>query len=227
MVDYLQEQEPTWTFSCPLLPGHGTQVEDLRKTDVQAWRDAVTRELDRLASVSSPISVLGVSMGAVLAAEAALRDSRIAALIMLAPIFKLNLARRLGLCLLSPVSPFLKKSKASLRNHQAKGLFSYDRYPIASLRSLQRLGQKTLGQLDRLTVPVLLAGGDRDRYQSWSTIQSLASRIRRSNITLIRCENSGHVLPHEPDAAKLERAICAFLRETQASNSSSRKLLPR
>lgn len=216
VADYLREHEPTWTLSCPLLPGHGTKVEDLCQADMPMWKEAVTQELERLASASRSIIVVGVSLGAVLAADAALGDSRIAALVMLAPMFRLSLSTRLGLGALSLVSPFTKKSQASLSNHQTKGLFSYDRYPIASLQSLHQLGQQTLGRLDELTVPTLLAGGDRDRYQSWSTIQSIASRIRHSNVTLIRCENSGHVLPHEPDAEALNHAIHQFISETLA-----------
>ena len=209
---YLEQHEPDVTTSCPLLPGHGTSPDHLRGTDPGEWTRAVAQEVDRLARNCRSIGVMGVSMGAVLAAEVALADSRVKSVGMLAPTFSLRWTGSLMLRIMRPVTPFAKKSRSSLRNHRIKGLYSYDRYPLDSLRHLRILGNRILARLGEITIPTLIAGGRRDHYVPWSKVVSLPGAVSAKDVEIIECPSSRHILPHEPDAPDLIRRIHAFLR---------------
>ena len=211
VADFLRERDPAITLSVPLLPGHGTRVGDLRATHPDAWRRTVAGEVGRLAGTCGHVSVVGVSMGAVLAAQAALDDPRVRSIGMLAPVFSVGRWVSLLAPFVRHVMPYRRKSERSLVNHRAKGLCSYDRYPLTSLVHLNALGRRVRARLGELTVPVLLAGGRRDQYVSWIDIESLARAIGSESLELVDCPASGHILPHEPDAEHLFERLHSFL----------------
>lgn len=211
LANAILSYDPTATVSCPLLPGHGTTPEHLRHTPPQAWTRTVAHEIDRVADVCGQVNVIGMSLGGVLAAEAALNDSRVRTAALLAPVFGLGRMRTALIALARPVLAYRRKGRRSLENHRAKKLFSYDRYPLNSVLHVATLGRHVRARLGEIKVPVLLAGGRFDRYVSWSTIESLAREIGDEQVVLVKCPSSGHVLPHEPDAEFLCDAILEFL----------------
>ena len=220
MADFLRERDPAITLSAPLLPGHGTRVRDLRNTDPETWRAAVAEEVERLARRCEQVSVLGVSMGAVLAAQAALDDARVRSVVMLAPVFSVGRWVSLLVPFVRYVMPYRRKSERSLVNHRVKGLWSYDRYSLTSLMHLNVLGRCVRARLSELTVPVLLAGGRRDRYVSRSELELLGRAIGSETVELVECPASGHILPHEPDAEQLFERLHAFLAGHHAATVS-------
>ncbi len=165
-------------------------------------------ETDRLAQACGSICVLGVSMGAILAA---LNDPRVRSLIMLAPVFGLRRGRSLALRALRLVTPYTKKSRRSLANLRQKSLVSYDRYSIDAVMRLLRLARTTRVRLGELTVPTLLAAGRRDRYVPWSMVERLRRSLEPGLAEFLECPSSGHILPHEPDAPRMFEAIRSFL----------------
>ena len=153
---FLHENEPSLTLSGPLLPGHGRSPDVLARTDPREWQHAVSVEVDRLAIRCPNVSVVGVSMGAVLAASAALSDDRLSSVIMLSPVFALSPGKALFVRLLRGIVPYTKKSRRSLDHHRAKKLFSYDRYPLVSLSHLHALGTSVRRRLVELRIPVMV-----------------------------------------------------------------------
>lgn len=221
IADDLLAREPDLTVSCPLLPGHGTSVEELRRIRPESWRTAVTAEVDRVAMHSKSISLVGISLGAVLAADRAIVDARVKSLVMLAPVFELRSASARLVPLARHFVRYIKKNPQSRANHLARGLFSYDRYPLDSVYHLMRLARRVRSSLHELTVPILIAGGRCDRYTRWSSFESLRESIGSRTVELVECENSGHVLPYEPDAPKLFDAIHRFLCEHHRLGASA------
>ncbi|RME36948.1 MAG: alpha/beta fold hydrolase, partial [Planctomycetota bacterium] len=69
LADALLRRDPALTVCCPLLPGHGTTPDDLRRTPASAWSEAIRGEVDRLLRAGHRVHAMGVSLGAVLAAE--------------------------------------------------------------------------------------------------------------------------------------------------------------
>ncbi len=211
LADFLHQRFPNASISCPLLPGHGTTPQNLRAVGRDSWMTVAKSECQRLASVSEKVAVVGVSMGAVLAAHIAASEPNVCSLTMLSPMFSLKPVLRACLPWLRFIVPYKMKSRASIDNHIAKGLFSYDRYPTKSLWELQRLADQTLAKLQTIQCPVLLAVGKLDRYMSMSSLQIVRDRLTSTRVETVACEHSGHVLPHEPDAEMLFEKIHAHL----------------
>lgn len=207
----LASREPDWTICAPLLPGHGTTPEHLARTPACAWDEAIAAEIDRLCTPPRLVALVGVSMGALLALRRAAKDTRVRALAMLAPTLGFRKRRMHVLPLLRLFMKYSKKSRRSLANHRAKGLFSYDRYPLDSLLALKRLSDNVWHLLPQIRVPTLLAIGALDRYVPLSAIRRARAALK-TPVEYIECPRSGHILPHEPDGPELFNAVHTFLR---------------
>ena len=67
----------------PLLPGHGTSVDDLDTTTFADWSEAAEQAYSELAARCDRVVVAGLSMGAMLAAWLATRHPEIAGLVVI------------------------------------------------------------------------------------------------------------------------------------------------
>jgi carboxylesterase len=213
LFQYFRQCEPDWTLDAPLLPGHGTLVDDLRQTTPESWLRHAREAMTRMEQSCGAVVLAGVSMGAVLAARLALEHRGVRALVLLAPTFGLSNRQSIGLRILRLFRADLPKRRESVERHWRNGLFSYDRYPIRTLLQLDRFGRATADQLGSLQVPTLLAAGRFDRYVTWDRFESLRRKLGASCTAFIDCANSGHVLPHEADASQLFHEVTRFIRE--------------
>lgn len=211
IADDLLDRDPSFTISCPLLPGHGTTPQELRRVRIDAWERAVTVEIDRLSQWCESISVMGVSLGGVLAAQAAQRDSRVASVGMLAPVFGFPWRTSMLISIARWFVPYIRKNPVSLENHRRKGICSYGCFPLHALARLEKLGGRVRRRLGTITTPTIIAAGRLDRYVSFDGIRSICVEMGASDVSFIDCRESGHVLPYEPDAPKIFAAIHAFL----------------
>jgi carboxylesterase len=71
-----------FTVELPLLPGHGTSVDDMATTTFADWSAAAERAYDDLAARCTRVVVAGLSMGGTLAAWLATRHHEIAGLVI-------------------------------------------------------------------------------------------------------------------------------------------------
>ena len=220
---FLHDREPSFTLSCPLLPGHGRSPAVLARTEPRSWLQVVNAEVDRLNTRCRTVSVVGVSMGAMLAAAVALAGKSVGSIVMLAPVFALSPGKALYVRLLRGIVPYAKKSRRSLENHRAKRLFSYDRYPLVSLHHLHVFGTGIRRRLGELRIPVLVACGRRDPYVDFSSTKSLCASLGPPEAEFVDCPDSGHVLPHEPDAAMLFDRMLRFLRRVHGIPGFARR----
>ena len=69
--DFLAAQG--WTVDCPLLDGHGTTPNDLKSVTRDDWRATVETRYRALRDTHEKVFVLGLSMGALLSLDLALR----------------------------------------------------------------------------------------------------------------------------------------------------------
>src|ERR1700712_3276414 len=74
------------TVALPLLPGHGTQVEDMLPTGWDDWSIAAEEAYAELADRCSRVVVAGLSMGGTLAAWLGTRHPEIAGLVLVNPL---------------------------------------------------------------------------------------------------------------------------------------------
>ena len=72
-----------YAVELPLLPGHGTSVDDMATTTFADWSEAVARAYEELAARCDLVVVAGLSMGATLATWLAVRHPEIAGLVVI------------------------------------------------------------------------------------------------------------------------------------------------
>ena len=89
-------QAAGWRCVGLLLPGHGTRIEDMQRTNGKEWTAAVEHAYEELSRECNRVFLVGLSLGAVLACHLALRrshDPKLGGLILLAPAFGVTTAR--------------------------------------------------------------------------------------------------------------------------------------
>src|SRR5829696_1309179 len=81
----------------PMLPGHGTTLDDLARTTRRDWLAAVERAVDAMRARCRRVAVIGQSLGGLLALHLASRRSDLAAIGSLAaPLWLGGLAARVA-----------------------------------------------------------------------------------------------------------------------------------
>ncbi len=86
------------------------------------------------------------------------------------------------------------------------------RIPLSAIHELTQLNQQVMRELPRVKVPALFAQGRLDSVVAPDSAQSLADGVQSTDKQVVWLQNSGHVLPHEPDAPELFEKIDAFVR---------------
>ncbi|MFW9905994.1 MAG: alpha/beta hydrolase [Candidatus Thorarchaeota archaeon] len=148
----------------PLLPGHGSEPEELRQTTWLDWYSNAREGLYYLIQNYSKIVVIGVALGSVLATmlAASPEKDQIGGLILISP------SQHPPSTLVKTVLPFLKyvkKSFATISEEEAgiiktldeeRGQFYYSKRPTESLIELYRVIGFTNRRLSLITQPTLI-----------------------------------------------------------------------
>jgi len=208
-------QSTKWRCKGILLPGHGTQLEDMAKTNGEDWVRAVQREVEALSQECDQVFLVGLSLGAVLCCHAALRssqDPKLRGMILLAPAFGVTRLRTVGIRILRLAHPFASKGKRASDYFLDNRLYTYLHLPINLAAHVMKLGgsaARSMGKLRHL--PVMMFAGDRESTVSLDKILTVA----RDNawIRLVRLPRSRHILTVEPDKEILFETSIRFMEE--------------
>jgi carboxylesterase len=202
----------------PLLPGHGGQVSELAKTRFNDWHDAADAALTEL-TTDGPAVVVGLSMGAILAARlAARRPRQVCALGLLSN--ALWLPTRTSLLLDAAATlrlPDLWRPKhgSDLRDPDARRLhLTSAAQPTRSAISLLQGARDTRRMLDRIAAPVLIAHGLDDRVCPVANARRAAALLTGTTPRLLTLPRSGHIITRDGDRARLYGALRSFLADT-------------
>ncbi len=194
----------------PLLPGHGTRIEDLMATGWDDWRSAVERSWLELRRHCDRAVVFGLSMGGSLALALAADHADVA-----------------GLALVNPfVDPPAESFRDLLRGVQAAGNdvvpgiagdiadpdaehVAYQGTPIGPLLSLCQALERLFPRLPDIACPVLLMTSRQDNVVPPVSSDVLADNVA-GPVERVRLENSLHVATLDNDREEIERRTVAF-----------------
>ena len=207
----------------PLLPGHGTHARDLAKTGFTDWMRGAEAAFDSLLGSSRRVIVIGLSMGALVAAELAVtRRSEVCALGMLAnatrlyspfPALALRLVDRLGIRDFS-----VPKVGADIGDPEARATHpSYGLQPIRGAIEIVRAGQRTERHLGEITVPVFIAHGKRDLVCPVANAERVARLLGSTEKRVVILPESHHIIPRDYDRELLRRELTGFVGRVAAS----------
>ncbi len=186
------------TVTAPLLPGHGTNPQDL---NTRTWRELVetaSSALYDLQGQCSKVYVGGLSMGGLLTLHLGQHFSGIDGLIPMAPALYLRDPMRFFIPLVKHFVPLLPKSKdLSTRVEDPQSyplLWHYEQNPLHFADEVVSLMHHVRDRLSSLTQPLLVFHGAQDKTIPLKAAQVLMKRCSSRDKELVILPHSGHCL---------------------------------
>lgn len=200
-----------YSVELPLLPGHGTALEDLVPMRWDDWTGAAQASFVSLAARTSAVAVVGLSMGGGLACWLAARNPETVALVVVNP-------------LVQPMATELREGAAALlatgvetvdavSNDIAKdGMdeYGYAGVPIAAAMSLMDGLEEVAGTLGSITCPTLVCTSRQDHVVPTDNSELVAAKVA-GPVEQIWLERSYHVATIDHDAELIEAETGRFL----------------
>ncbi|MGI8686081.1 MAG: alpha/beta hydrolase [Acidimicrobiales bacterium] len=203
--------EAGFAVEVPLLPGHGTVVEDLARVGWDEWTTAVDESYADLAGRCRRVVVAGLSMGGTLACWLASRRPEVAGLVCINPFIEPPAESFLALLRdwLAHGSDMLPAIGADIARPDGREP-SYAQLPVAPMLSLlEAVGRL---ELERIACPLLLFTSTADHVVPPRSSDMLAERVS-GPVGRVALERSFHVATLDYDAAEIERQAVAFALE--------------
>jgi carboxylesterase len=210
------------TVDLPLLPGHGTAVEDMALTGWEDWSGAAEAAYRALASRCERVAVTGLSMGGALACALAAAHPEVAGIAVVNPIVAAPGDELRGPIrdLLAAGETFIDGIGSDIAKEGAVEA-SYGRTPLACVLSLFE-GVDALGErLGAIRCPVLLLTSREDHVVSADSGE-LLERAVGGPLERVWLERSYHVATLDWDAPVVEGRVAAFAAQVLGTTGASR-----
>ncbi|MDQ4047637.1 MAG: alpha/beta fold hydrolase [Actinomycetota bacterium] len=211
-AEYLAERG--FAVSVPLLPGHGTDWQDLARTGWPDWHGAFEKAYLELAGRTEACFVAGLSMGGAIALLTASRHS-VAGVAVVNPglSFYDRRVRIVGLLkyFQRTTIPIEEENPTAAPTQDG----DYSRTPLEAVHQLKRLFAAAIRGLPRITAPVLVFKSLNDVVVPPTSLAMLKARLgtvrhRQGNLETVLLENSGHVATLDVDAPEIFAASARF-----------------
>ncbi len=209
-----------FTVELPLLPGHGTSVEDMVDTRWQDWSEAAEAAYQDLAGRCQRVAVCGLSMGGTLTCWLAERHQEVAAIALINPLVDPPGSdyRDLIEGMLSDgevVVDGIGSDIALEGSHEA----AYNGSPLAAALSLFEGVDTVAPHLADISCPTLLLSSREDHVVPIQSGDVLATSVS-GPVERIFLERSFHVATLDYDAPLIEARVPAFFAEVLGSDSA-------
>lgn len=200
-----------------LLPGHGTQPEDLAPCSWHQWEQAALQAWDALPR-DLPRVLVGCSMGGLLALRVAVLRADVAAVVLLAPALSFfsdgELAARAALQGLWRLKPYVQKEQAGGDIADPAGRAANPTYSVIPLRPLGQvllLQRAVRAELRRVVAPLCVFHGEQDHTIPPSASAEIAAGVAAPLVEHHRLRDSFHVIGLDVDRERIARLTGAFL----------------
>lgn len=196
----------------PLLPGHGTAIEDLVPTRFDDWYRAASDVYADLESRCDRVVVVGLSMGGTLATALAVEHEP-AALVVINPQVApppdsvVDVVRGLadeGVTTIPAIGGDIAKENVEE--------LAYAATPVKALVSYIERCQALVDELGRITCPVLIFTSTEDHVVDPGSSDVLAAGVT-GPVQRVALEHSFHVATLDHDARLIEDRASAFISE--------------
>lgn len=208
------------TVELPRLPGHGTTVQDMRRTRWPDWLAEVDAAFQRLRSRSRTVVVAGLSMGGALALRMAeLHPDDVAGLVLVNPAVTLDDPRLAALPVIRWVLPYGAAVGNDIRKPGVtEG--AYEKVPTQALYSFLAGCREVVEGLPGVHQPVLLIRSRVDHVVPAASSALILDRIASTDRTEIVLEDSYHVATLDNDAPLIFERSAEFIDRVTAAEVS-------
>jgi len=202
------------TTIAPLLPGHGTIIEELIETTADDWYTEYCYAFNSLKEYCDEFFVCGHSLGGGLTIRFA-QEHQVDGIITLATPIKLRFLHRLFLPIITPFSrkAVFKKSREERLHQEKYKILCYNGYPIAPANTFRRMLNKISNKLDLIKQPILIIQGLLDDKWIRRSAQKIYENVSSKDKQLVYLEKSSHSLTHELEKEKINELIYEFIQK--------------
>lgn len=199
-----------YTVDLPLLPGHGTNVDDLDTTTWSDWSSAAEDVYQTLSARCDRVVVAGLSMGGGLTAWLAARHPEIAGIVCVNPLV------RVADDVVALVQQMLEAGEQRIADiggdiaDPAAREVAYDQVPLRALLSLAESGDEVASGLERITCPVLLMTSPQDHVVAPTNSDELAATVQ-GPVQRVSLERSYHVATLDYDRDLISAEAVKFV----------------
>ena len=199
------------TVEAPLLPGHGTAVEDLVPLRWPDWSSAAEESYARLRARCPRVAVVGHSMGGTLACWLAQRHPDIRGIAVVNPLVRpFGGELRSGARALLEAGTTVWTGEAPDTADPTVTFPTYEGTPLAAFLSLNEAAEEVALGLDRITCPVLVISSKEDHVVPSDNGDLLVSSVNgpAERVWLARSYHNAMV---DYDHEEVEERIAAFV----------------
>lgn len=203
--------EAGFTVEVPLLPGHGTTVEDMATTSWADWTTAVDAAYARLAARHRRVVVAGLSMGGALALWLASEHPELAGVVAINPLVDADAlagAREAAKDALAAGQTFISGVGNDIAKPEVNEV-AYKSSPAACIISSLDGVAALRSRLGRLQMPLLLVHSLQDHVIPPSS-RELLQQSYGGPLEVVELQRSFHVATLDYDAGMIEERTVDF-----------------
>ncbi len=219
LAEFLYEHG--YTVAGPLLPGHGSSVQELGRCRWRDWSDAVEATYRDLVAVCERVFVGGESMGGLLALYLAEHHPELCGVMSYAAALDYAAPESRWLSrLLAPFVPVIDKGHEppDVGDRLWQG---YNQRSLPAVNQLTALQQEVRHHLNQITIPILIVQGKRDASVSPSAAQWLYERVAAVDKELHWFDDAPHVILLSAARRAVESLTLHFIRRIEAQHRSA------
>jgi carboxylesterase len=191
--DYLHDRGIT--VSAPMLPGHGTYVEEMNHYRWTDWVTHTRQTLSELQSACDTVFIGGLSLGSLITLNLAAEDMDLSGAVLFAPSIKLTSR----LIHLTPILKyFIQKVKKPLDQYANQAAdrqeWTYNERPMAGAHELLKIIRHTRSILQEVKCPLLIVEGAKDEIIDPACSRYVYDRVASAEKEILTLPESGHCL---------------------------------
>ena len=194
------------------LAGHATTPEDMRRMHWTDWIASIEDGYYQLKGCCKQIYIIGLSMGGILSLQFTAHHP-IAGVIAISTPYELPKDPRLPFVgIIALFMPWMKQGPADFHNTEAaKDHICYPYFPTRSIIELKDLLREMRISLPRISTPALIIQSRQDKGVVPRNAEQILAALGSSDKRIFWVENSGHVIPREPDRELAFQSIHEFI----------------
>jgi carboxylesterase len=211
------------------LAGHAGAPEELGAATHAQWYESVVEGFEELRRYGDPVVVIGLSMGAVLAARlAADQREAVAGVVMLSPAFFLPLWVRGPLRALRTLGPladriYLRSKGADIHDAAARSVHPSARLmPLSAVLELLKLSTAVRPRLGRVTQSTLVIHSRRDHTCPMRrNVDFLLGHLGSAQKRAVILEDSFHVITVDSEKERVASDVIDFVNVFRTAQPAS------
>lgn len=204
-------QQAGYTVLGPRLCGHGTSAEEMSRTFWDLWYGSALDAYHLLRQTCRNVSVVGLSMGGLLALKLAAEQPVHKVAALCAPIYIAE-KRLQFLPVYRVFRSYHAKRRRKLPGIQEELSVCYDKTPLRSLSSLLALIKHVDRLLPAVTVPALIMQARHEHTVEPHSARHIYEHIGSRDKRLIWLEKSGHIITLDVEKETVFDEIKDFLK---------------